>query len=64
MNKIILFLIVLIFFPVKGFAIDKNIPTNQKELSKKIDSLGWVNGPKTITFDSANAKINVRPASK
>jgi uncharacterized membrane-anchored protein len=60
MNKIILFLIVFTFFPAKSFAIDKNIPTNQKELSKKIDSLGWVNGPKTITFDSANAKINVR----
>jgi len=60
MRTFILFLSFIIFSSVKVVALDKNIPVNNNELSKKIDSLSWVNGPKTITFGSADAKINVK----
>jgi uncharacterized membrane-anchored protein len=63
MKRIILFLFIYIFFALKASALDRNIPTNQNELSKKISSLGWIDGPKIITFESANAKINVRSGS-
>jgi uncharacterized membrane-anchored protein len=62
-KKFIFFLVIYTLFAVKVSALDRNIPTNPNELSKKIESLRWVNGPKAITFDSANAKINVRSGS-
>jgi uncharacterized membrane-anchored protein len=43
-------------------AIEKTIPSS-KDLAKKINSLGWVDGPKTISFSAADAKILVKSGS-
>lgn len=60
MRKI--FFIFFLIFSSNVFAIDKNIPSGQ-ELYKKIEKLGWVDGPKTISFGKADAKIYVKSGS-
>jgi uncharacterized membrane-anchored protein len=57
-------IILLFFFLISNsvFAIDKNIPKGE-ELGKKIAKLGWISGPKTISFTKADAKIIVKSGS-
>lgn len=57
-----IFFITFFLFASSVFAIDKNIPKGE-ELSKKINNLSWVNGPKTISFGAADARINVKSGS-
>ena len=54
----------LFFFLISStvFAIEKTIPSG-KDLTKKISSLGWIDGPKTISFSDADAKILVKSGS-
>ena len=52
----------LLFISSSVFAIEKTIPSSN-DLAKKINDLGWVNGPKTISFPAAEAKILVKSGS-
>ena len=62
MQRIFLLFLLILFFSGNVAALDKNIPKGD-ELYKKIDKLGWIDGPKVISFGSADAKINVRSGS-
>jgi len=62
MQRIFLLFLLILSFSGNVAALDKNIPKGD-ELYKKIDKLGWVDGPKVISFGSADAKINVRSGS-
>jgi uncharacterized membrane-anchored protein len=57
-----IFFIFFLFFSSNLLAIDKTIPSS-KDLAKKVNSLGWVDGPKTISFSAAEAKILVKNGS-
>jgi len=62
MQRIFLFFLLILSFSGNVAALDKNIPKGD-DLYKKIDKLGWIDGPKVISFGSADAKINVRSGS-
>ena len=62
MNKIYLFSLIFIttlFFSVKSFAIDKNIPQTEDEWFKAINSLPWEDGPLVIDYSEANSSIDI-----
>jgi uncharacterized membrane-anchored protein len=62
MQRIFLLFLLILSFSGNVAALDKNIPKGD-DLYKKIDKLGWIDGPKVISFGSADAKINVRSGS-
>ena len=63
MKRILLPFLLILFFAGNVAALDKNIPKGD-ELYKKINKLGWIDGPKAISFGSADAKINVKSGSR
>ena len=62
MQRFFLLFLLILSFSGNVAALDKNIPKGD-DLYKKIDKLGWIDGPKVISFGSADAKINVRSGS-
>ena len=62
MKKIYLFSLIFLttlFFSVKSFAIDKNIPQTEDEWFKATNSLPWEDGPLVIDYSEANSSIDI-----
>ena len=58
MKKISLFLFFLTF-SFKTIAIDLNIPVTEDQWRRAYDSLNWIEGPKKMSFNEANSKIDI-----
>lgn len=54
----LVFLITL-FFSVKSFSIEKNIPQTDEEWLKAYNSLPWEDGPLVFNYNEANSKIDI-----
>ena len=54
----LIFLITL-FFSVKSFSIEKNIPQTDEEWLKAYNSLPWEDGPLVFNYNEANSKIDI-----